>query len=371
MFRKRTAEEKTKKGGVVERLHNKIMETVTMYKEITMDEFLEMICSALKDFYGNENRVRRANVRKNNGIILHGVTLINENSNISPTVYVDDFYEEYNKGCLTLGEIVNSIIKVGEEHAKEGDFSMDFFTDFEKVKSRLVFKLVNTEKNRELLKDIPSFPYMDMSYIFYCILDSEMLGEASILVYNNHLKLWNIEKEELLALARKNTPLHLPAKISSMEDVMRSIIKEDLLHKCDEYMETYLSEEELSHDDELRMKEPEQWLEVMADRLLDRIIDMRDSFPMYVVTNQKKLYGAACMTYDGLLENFGKRLQKNFYILPSSVHEIILVPDENLEDAQRLQSMVREVNETQVSGEEVLTDSVYYYDWQEDIISRL
>ena len=152
---------------------------------------------------------------------------------------------------------------------------------------------------------------------------------------------------------------------------MRSIIKEDLLHKCDEYMETYLSEEELSHDDELRMKEPEQWLEVMADRLLDRIFDMRDSFPMYVVTNQKKLSGAACMTYDGLLENFGKRLQKNFYILPSSVHEIILVPDENLEDAQRLQSMVREVNETQVSGEEVLTNSVYYYDWQEDIISRL
>ena len=82
---------------------------------------------------------------------------------------------------------------------------------------------------------------------------------------------------------------------------------------------------------------------------------------MYVLGNERKLFGAAVMLYDGLLEKMSEIIGGDFYLLPSSLHELILIPDEGREKGGDLWKMVCEINETQVEPEDVLTDSVYYY----------
>ncbi len=84
--------------------------------------------------------------------------------------------------------------------------------------------------------------------------------------------------------------------------------------------------------------------------------------PMFVATNTRKLNGAGVMFYNGLLRSFAQKIGKSFYILPSSVHELIFVPDNGGLDAGYLGMMVREINGTEVLPNEVLSDHVYRYD---------
>ena len=87
----------------------------------------------------------------------------------------------------------------------------------------------------------------------------------------------------------------------------------------------------------------------------------KESSRMYVLGNERKLFGAAAMFYDGVLEEFSDKIKKSFFILPSSVHEVILLPDDGIRKAEDLWEMVCEINATQVEPEEVLTNAVYYF----------
>ena len=90
--------------------------------------------------------------------------------------------------------------------------------------------------------------------------------------------------------------------------------------------------------------------------------------PMYVLTNQQKLYGAACMLYPGVLKAFSEENGQDFYVLPSSVHEVILIPAEPGTNEALLREIVTEINRTQVAKDEVLADSIYYYSRNRDQI---
>ena len=97
----------------------------------------------------------------------------------------------------------------------------------------------------------------------------------------------------------------------------------------------------------------------------------KDETGMYVLSNFSRLYGAGVILYDGVLENCAKVLGGSFYILPSSVHEVIIVPDEGQMTKENLEAMVREVNATQVEEQELLSDYVYYYSISEGAVQRL
>ena len=98
--------------------------------------------------------------------------------------------------------------------------------------------------------------------------------------------------------------------------------------------------------------------------------DVRD-VPMYVLSNKTKIHGAACILYENVVKDFADYLNRDIFILPSSVHEVILVPSQGAQKAQNLVEMVREVNETQVEEEEILSDSVYYFSREDGLMSRI
>jgi hypothetical protein len=87
-----------------------------------------------------------------------------------------------------------------------------------------------------------------------------------------------------------------------------------------------------------------------------------ESCQLYVLTNDCRINGAACMLYENMLKDFADRIGSNLYILPSSIHEVIILPKFAMFNKQELINMVRDVNSEGVAVDEVLSYTVYEYD---------
>ncbi len=283
-------------------------------------------------------KVRLDDVRKNNGVVLRGLTVTQDDSNISPTIYLNSYYEKYIKGRATLVNVVNDVMDTYRRNKVNQSVDMCYFLNYESVKERVIYKLVNTEKNKELLEDVPHIEFLDLSIIFQCLVAQEDLGRASILIHNVHLKLWEVSVDTLYQAAKENTQRLQEYEIKGITEVLRDIM-------CAEEVENIADE--------------------------DCISAFSGSVPMYVLSNKNRVEGAACMLYPNLIRDFAESIQSSFYIIPSSIHELLLLPTEHLEESQEIKHMIREINDTQVSVEEVLSYSLYLYDKEEQRIRKL
>ena len=263
-------------------------------------------------------------VIKNNNILLDGLTIMEDGTNLSPTLYLNYYYDTYQDGT-DLSSIIEAMLRTYDSNKPHGKIDTSFFTDYQNVKPRIVYKLIHYEKNRHLLSDLPHFRYLDLAIVFYCLVSSSTSGSATILIRNEHLRFWNISPDQLFATAKENTPKLLTYELRNMNELMAEL---------------------------LNTVPPS-----------DALAEKKDASPcpMYVLTNQNKLNGASCILYEHLLELFADRLGADLYILPSSVHEVILIPATSDTSFAELSRMVKEVNETQVSPEEILSDHVYYF----------
>ncbi len=313
----------------MEKEYKKIMEfsSFTMFVREEVDKRTE-------DCY----KVRLDDVRKNNGVVLRGLTVTQDDSNISPTIYLNSYYEEYIKGRATLVNVVNDVMDTYRRNKVNQSVDMRYFLNYESVKERVIYKLVNTEKNKELLEDVPHIEFLDLSIIFQCLVAQEDLGRASILIHNVHLKLWEVSVDTLYQAAKENTQRLQEYEIKGITEVLRDIM-------CAEEVENIADE--------------------------DCISAFSGSVPMYVLSNKNRVEGAACMLYPNLIRDFAEAIQSSFYIIPSSIHELLLLPTEHLEESQEIKHMIREINDTQVSVEEILSYSLYLYDKEEQRIRKL
>ena len=255
-------------------------------------------------------------------ITYNGLTILSNQLNISPTIYLNFYFKQYQKG-RSLEEIYHDILSVYKENKPSGNIDISFFTDYEQVKKRIVFKLINYEQNRQLLEKIPHIRLLDLAIIFNCLVEADATGNATILIYNNHLSLWNVTRDDLYQLAMKNTPKLLTYELRDMSDVLIELMAGVPCNSMNEELEYMV--------------------------------------PMYVLSNKSKLNGSGCILYHNLLHNLCEKLECDLYILPSSIHEVILLPAYDHDSYDELTSMVKEVNSTQLSREEVLSDHVYYY----------
>ena len=285
---------------------------------ITIEVFTEIIKSEMEKIYSSKCKIDVLNVVKNNGLHLTGITIRNRESNMAPTIYLDGYFADYKDG-RTMENICKEIVQVYEKNKVQKDFSLEQVTDFKNVKDRICFKLVNREKNAELLADTPYVEYQDLAVIFYVLVSKDKSGITSITVRNSLMDMWGMDADILYHLAKKNTQRLFRGRVLSMMEVMAEIIGDS------------------------------------ADAFED------SAFPMYVATNVFKMNGACILLYDGVLKKFAEKIGGDFYILPSSVHEVIFVPANGNMNARYLIQMVREVNATQVAPDEVLSDNVYIY----------
>ena len=305
----------------------------TSFKTLVRDEVAKRT--------GEQFHVRINDVTKNNGVVLSGITMLQDDNNISPTIYLNKYYEAYENGDITLRCIVDEVLDTYERNKVNQSVDMRFFMNYERIKDRIIFKLIHAERNKELLKDIPHIRYLDFAVVFQCLISDEMFGNATIMIHNAHLKIWEITENELYEKAIKNTPVLQRYDIKTMKDVL-----------C-----------------EMMLLEEMEGKEILNKN--EYIEDLQDATPMYVLSNRTRVQGASCILYPSILKDFASAVKSDFYILPSSVHEVILLPAQGDEDKEGLKRMVCEVNETQVEREEVLSDSVYYYSQEKGELSIL
>ncbi len=285
--------------------------------------FTEIIREELEKRTGLE--VKAQEVRKNNNVILHGINIMEKDSNISPVIYMESYHEAYEQGA-ELSETAEQIYQVYQREKLDDTFDVKWFREWENVKGQVAYKLINYVENVELLESIPHERFLDLVKVYYVSVDCEKLGKGTILIHNSHLDMWGISAEQLRLVAYENTPKLLPVEIGSMYEVMKSILG-------------YEMEE-----------------------------DFRE-YPMYVATNRHKLFGAAVVCYPGAIKEFAEQLESDLFVLPSSTHEVIIVLPKEDGSADALKEMVCEVNSTMLRSEEILSDSVYFYSRDTDTLS--
>ena len=324
---------------------------------MTFIEFREDICEKVRALLGEGYRVSVKEVPKNNGTLLTGLIIQKTGIDFSPSIYLEPFFDEYREGRdiqIIAKEIVLLYENCDVEHTGK-NLDMSFFRDFEGVKSRVAFKLVNFEKNRELLKTIPYIPYLDLAIVFYCRILSEGIGVGSILITNAHLAAWGITGDQLYEAAKDNTPRILPCEMKNLKEVIGELITRNIMGKhCESSMEC--------------CDIPENWRESWTDQIIktltpEALSDKEKS--LFVLGNRDRIQGAAAIIYRGVLQDVADYLDRDIYVLPSSIHEVILMPDNGTFHGSQLSEMVREVNETQLSEQEVLSEHVYLFDRKE------
>lgn len=323
---------------------------------MTYEKFVDYVRDRIEKLLNSDNIVKIHKVLKNNDVELDALTVLNKASNVSPTIYLNKYYEDYMKG-YELDYIIQEIYDLYEEHSKQLNFNINVFKDYSKICNRIAFKLINTKSNEKLLNDIPSVPFLDLSIVFYCLLDNDYLGNATALIHNIHMDMWNVSVKELYKQAKENTPALLGCELKSMSDM----IKEMLI--CD--LQETIYEKDDRYDKNCNMPGPE----VVAEGLMKDIVDEKNPVSMYVLTNKIRTNGAVCMIYDNVIKNFAKEMKKDLFILPSSVHEVILVPVADGITREELENMVKEVNDNELDEIDILSDHIYYYSLKDEKIT--
>ena len=329
---------------------------------MNFENFIMEIKKLVKEYLGEEVKVEEKTVLKNNGVKFSGIVIIKEHQNCVPNIYLNGYFEQYKKGrCLC--DIVCEIIRFYEEHKVEQKINIENFTDFESVKKSLCFKLINYRKNKELLSQIPHIPCMDLAIVFHCVVDNECIGNGTILIRNEHLNKWQVSLETLKEVAMKNTPNILKGYITPMEDIICDLLRRKMIFQIENSMG-------VRNDFDVRITE--DMIEPIIQEMFAKIYTEPKGPKMYVVGNETKSYGASAILYEDFLLDFAKKLQCDFYILPSSVHEVILLPVENEEnEIYKLKEMVYEVNHTELPEEDILSDSIYLFSVKNGKITKL
>ena len=199
--------------------------------------------------------------------------------------------------------------------------------DFETIKDAICFSLVNRETNQEVLSEHPHIDVLDLAMLFYYKRAEGFKKGATIDIVERDLKSWGITLEELYKVAYENTVKLLPSVFQTIERVIDDIAKEERLPSpC--------------------KGEPKE--------------------RMYVLTNVEKYLGAGTILYPGVLRQVYEHLGVGFFVLPSSTHEVIIMPDVGSVNALNLQSLVADMNKHYLEADEVLSNSVYRYDVKAD-----
>ena len=285
------------------------------------EQFAEEVRVEFEKRIGKSAIVQKIN--KNNGIVWYGLTVLEDKINISPTIYLEPYYEV----CEDVGMefIIDKIEKVYEDNKPNESMDLGKILDYESIKENLRAKLINYELNRDFLKEVPHRRFLDLAIVAYISLEmeEEIEGNATITVKNNLQQNWKVDTEELIDTA--------------LENIKGDVVVADM----SEYVDMSL------------------------------FGDTENLFDIYVLTNRLKLHGAVAMLQKDRLKQFSEELEKEtLTILPSSIHECLII---NVEDepknTKELREMVKEVNETVVSDQDILSNNVYIYNRTTDKIT--
>lgn len=290
------------------------------FKEQFVEDVKDRLAEQGADVNLSVNTVKKLNES------YEAITVTPEGSNVGVNIGIDKFYDAIENG-KTYDEVVDKAVEVinnGINQRPEIDVAT--LSDYSQMKGKLAMEVVSAETNKEMLETVPHQNIEDMAVVYRFVLTSDDEGRASILVTNQLLESMGVTPEQLHADALENAPQIKPAEIKGMSEVMAEMMG------------------------------------VEQAEMMGIIPMAPEDEQMFVATVPDKIHGAGVIAYQDFMDKAAERVGGDFFILPSSIHEILIVPDNGNMNLKDLEAMVKEVNATQVSPEDKLTDSVYHYD---------
>lgn len=295
--------------------------------------FKEVVADTFKDYLPEQYRNMELQVVSVNKVnrMMDGINLIGgkEDRVVSPTVYINDMYDHY-KACNDLKEAIRAGAERMGNALSRCPEAPKF--DLSEAKDNIVFQLVNTEQNRDMLAGVPHREFQDLSIIYRWVLKMDEEGIQSTIVKNEMVESLGLREEQIFKLAAENTRRILPPVVKDMNEVIRDIFVKDGI--------------------------PEEIADMMMSEMLG---EMPPDKLMWVITNDRGINGAISMLYEDKLHALAEQLEDDIYIMPSSINEVIAVPA-SMSNPNELAELVAQVNMSQVSLEERLSNQVYHYD---------
>lgn len=272
---------------------------------------------------------------KNNDQVLTGLIIRKEDEMSAPAIYLDGFAEQFDAG-RPMDSIMREIAQIQTETGKPLPFEIPQFTDYGKIRPMLAIRMCDPENNREYLQGKPYTVCGELAATYRVQVMENGNETAAAVVTDNIMRAWGITVEQLHRDAVEAVNERNPVCLYHMEALMDSL--------------AYGGD---------------------CPNLLDSgEMPLRDFSFLYVLTNQTKTDGAAALVRDDVLEKVGSLLEANYYVLPSSVHEVLVVPDNGAMSLTELEKMVKDINEAQVGPKDMLSNKVQYYDRDARTLTR-
>lgn len=295
---------------------------------LSVQSFRGKLLLALRNEAGSDAKIILERIPVNNGILREAFAVKMPALRITPLLYIDESYEKFRQGRSIdslAAEFIHSVFGIC------GCAQTIDCSSYQSVRSGLALRVINSRRNADKLKDMPHRDIEDLSIVcFYAPKEKESPYEGHLLAIDSQLlDLWGITEETLFRDAMEGAVRDFPPKLTRLEDELGGIWEKEK------------TEEAVSETD------------------------------VFVLTNTRMVFGAACMFYPGLLSSFAQKTGCNLIILPSSIHEVLLIPEVSGRNYKGLGEVVRSVNSDVVEEKDILSDYVYYYDRNEDRVRRM
>ena len=285
---------------------------------LNYDEFKIELLKRVREKAGSDVTVEIVAIQKNNRTKKDAIAFSDKENNLQPLIYMDSIYSQYCAGaelsvCVSFAvEVYRSAIEIDIDTA---------YKEWKNVRGKIEMTVINKAWNEDAMSGIPHMDFLDL--VLYCriIIDKNENGVASMIVQKHMLKEWTISEEELWEAAFSNLKTE-EFEIKDVNEVLRFIF-------------------------------PEGGLTGLPNK-------NKFESALYVLTNKYQNRGAIGMLRTDLLEKFADWSGCDLYILPCSIHEVLILRDDEI-PVDKLRRMVRSVNRGVVDDMDRLSDEVYYY----------
>lgn len=309
------------------------------------NRFVDEVRGGIKFFLPREYENAEVRVEENQKINQRylGLTVIKDDAVLAPTINLNRAFESYQlQPWVSMEQVLRKMAEAIQDAPEQ--FNLNGITNYENARKKLFIRVSSAETNMDMLQNVPHQLMEDLAITYHILINMNDDGLSTTTVTNEMMKNYGITKEQLHADAMENSPGIMPPQIAPMGSIMEQLLGID----------TRNAEMEAPAVD--IMEVPTQC--------------MLEENPMVVVTNNQIVEGASVIFYPGIMDKIGEAFEGNLFILPSSVHETIVLPDNGDFDHRMLKDMVQEINANEVRPEEQLTNEVYHYDAKEHVFEK-
>lgn len=301
---------------------------------LNFDEFVTDIKSAVEKRYEQDNTevtVGIQSISKNNDVTLTGLLIHEKDEYIVPNIYLEKFYDEYVNGS-DFDSIVSEIIEVHNSNKASDDMRelVKSINDYEKVKNSIVTRVVNAERNAELLAQVPHKEILDLAVTYHILVEAIGDGIGSIRVTNGLLNEWGVTLNELDKTARKNDKRLRNYQVQDMVDFLKKMLTDRGM--------------------------PQE----LADSYCKKNISP-DAYSLKLIFTEDKTFGASVILHKEFFRKIANECGMDLYVIPSSVHEILVLPIDGKKESWEYRELIEEVNRNEVDEQDYLSNTLYMY----------